>query len=1644
MKFKILFIALLVSGLSWGQVTIASDGLNNATSLFTLSNGDYYTGNSATGDRPATSPFASEGTDSRGVSNTTATLTSSNINTVGYTAISTTFRLASFSINSTGNGADAGDIVTVEISPNGGTNYYSTVRVLGNTNAYWAYATGTGIATTAYDGNATPVNYAPIAGGNRTTDGYSTVTITGLPAVTNLRVRITMLNNDTNERWLIDDFIVEGTSSVPCTTPTTQASGIDNANTTVQGTELSWTPGATATGSLVVIRPTASPNALPVSGTNYTPNTAWGSAAQIDINNRVFYRGIGSSVTGITGLLPETPYTVTIYAYNGSGTNICYNNTTPESITFVTLGPEPTAHAASFTCTTFSTTQINLTFSAANTIGGDGYLILYRIGAAPTGVPVDGANYAPGTLFGNATVLGITSNNGLTTSYNAIGLNSGTQYYFSLVPYSSYFSDPSTLNYRTAATIPITNCTTIGGPEINVRGVIGSNPTIADGDITPQGTDNTLFATVVVGNNQPKNFRIENTGTTALNVSAITKVGVNPLEFVVSGITFPASIPPAGFIDFTVTFSPAGAGVRSTTLTIANTDSNENPYNFVIQGTGTLVALVDINVKGNGQSIPDNSIYPQGTNHTAFGVATVGVTTVTRTFTIENLGSTALDLTGTPYVTIIGPHAAMFTVSVQPSTGTIAGGSFLTFDITFNPNSPGAKNATVIIANSDVGEDPYNFNISGNAKGVNNIYVYGNGNDVVKGSVTTTTTNLTDFSSVAVPSGVKQNTFIISNLSGITTYFSNVTISGLDAGMFTVIAQPTNNGLGSGNSTSFTINFTPSSTGTKTATVSFNVYTDGAKTTPEPTDPIYTFAISGDGIVFTPCTNNAVQTLAIQDFEFPAATPTYAYTYTTDGTVNIAGGTYNNGSGSRNAYIDARSFQMAGIGTSSSGNAVESTVITMAPIDVSQYNNINLSLKVAAFRTASQGLDINEFIQVETSIDGGTNWSTEAVLRGYSNSRWDFAASGVFNAYYTGTNNGATVDTRNGNADLANGLATFYVNNLPQSPSLLIRFTLAVDRSDEIWAIDNIKIEGQTPQSTTWLGTAWSDGFPTSSTKAIINTGTTYTTVTDIAHGIGSIDACELEIRSGATVTVDSNYYFEIQSNIKNDGILNINNNGSLVQVNDTAINTGDITYSRISSPYERFDYTYWSSPVDTTTPISTLFSGWRTDYAFEFKTANFYDVKTINSAGVVTSLTADSFDDIAPFAWERYTGAMTKGKGYAIMGPTSVAFTPSAPGATVNFKGIPNNGVITLPLVLTANIDAGYVGTNNANDDYNLVGNPYPSALYADKFIIDNGTNTSGTLYFWTHVLNITASNPGPSLLNFISDDYALYNRSGGTRASLTTPASSIPTGFIGSGQAFFVEAQSTNDLKFNNSMRSKTYANTEFFRTSSNAFEKDRVWLNLQNSDGMFGQLLIAYFDETTLDFDWAYDGRVNLSNNYVSFYSISGDEKYKIQARPTFDTADIVPLGYFSAVTGEFTISIDTKEGALNSESTPIYLEDKFLNVTHNLKQSPYTFQTAIGRFENRFLLRYTEALGSTTLENLENSVVASTNHGQLTINSYIETIQEVTVYDILGRQLLNTNNIGDNTFVASNISMSQQALIVKIELANGLLVTRKIIL
>jgi hypothetical protein len=319
---------------------------------------------------------------------------------------------------------------------------------------------------------------------------YSVALPVGAEGVANLAIRFEVVaNSGSGNNIRLDDFQVIGTAA-SCTAPS-QASAVVLTSNTVDGFNAGWTAG-TGNGTMLVVRPTANSNTLPTSGTSYTANTAWASAGQIDVNNRVVFRAAGTSLSGLTGLTAETQYTATAYEYNSAGD--CYNLTSPPSNTIHTLSLEPASHAASFSCIASSYNQIDLTFSAASTItNADGYIILQKTGSAPTGLPSDATAYTVGNTIGDATVAAIVTNTATTTAA-ITSLVGSTNYFYTIIPFNWNGSIAATYNYRTSVTIPGSNCTTPATPSL-------ISDIINDGTfVYTQNIDYTLYQAATITN----------------------------------------------------------------------------------------------------------------------------------------------------------------------------------------------------------------------------------------------------------------------------------------------------------------------------------------------------------------------------------------------------------------------------------------------------------------------------------------------------------------------------------------------------------------------------------------------------------------------------------------------------------------------------------------------------------------------------------------------------------------------------------------------------------------------------------------------------------------------------------------------------------------------------------------------------------------------------------------------------------------------------------------------------------------------------------------------------------------------------------------------------------------------------------------
>jgi hypothetical protein len=512
----------------------------------------------------------------------------------------------------------------------------------------------------------------------------------------------------------------------------------------------------------------------------------------------------------------------------------------------------------------------------------------------------------------------------------------------------------------------------------------------------------------------------------------------------------------------------------------------------------------------------------------------------------------------------------------------------------------------------------------------------------------------------------------------------------------------------------------------------------------------------------------------------------------------------------------------------------------------------------------------------------------------------------------------------------------------------------------------------------------------------------------------GNLEGCSCTVNSGVNVKINSGATLTITNSVSVNTALNTSltfeNNASLVQTTN-ATNTGDIIYKRISSQMKALDYTYWSSPV----------LGQKLNVLSPNSDPNKFYIYNNGWQAVGAS------------------NSMVVGKGYIIRVPKAGTWpgeTVSYPYAQpVTFKGIPNNGTI-----LGETITAGNVY---------LVGNPYPSAIDADKFILDvtNNAITKGTLYFWTH--NTAIEDKGSQGFIYTSDDYASYNITGNTvtKLSAISPGNKdLPTGKIAAGQSFMVESRGAGTIVFNNGMR-VAGENSQFFKPSKTAktssIEKNRVWLNLINDKGAFKQILVGYIEGATNGEDNNFDGAAFNLNSFIDFYSINDEKNYSIQGRALpFTDSDIVPLGYSSTIKGDFTIEIDKADGSLSNQV--IYLEDKVVGTIHNLTQTGYTFKTAIGTFDDRFVLRYTnKTLGTGDFETAENAILVAVVNKEIKINAADQAIDKVFVYDVMGKLIYKKDKVENPKFVIENLKSSNQVLLVKVVLDNKHTETKKII-
>ncbi len=187
-----------------------------------------------------------------------------------------------------------------------------------------------------------------------------------------------------------------------------------------------------------------------------------------------------------------------------------------------------------------------------------------------------------------------------------------------------------------------------------------------------------------------------------------------------------------------------------------------------------------------------------------------GANTVSKTFVIQNTGTSVLNITG---ISIGGTHATDFTLGTVPTT--VAGNSNQSFVITFDASVAGNRTATVSISSNDTDENPYTFAINGN--GIDReINVLGNSVSITDGDTSPDASDNTNFGNTALP---KTMSYTIQNTGTEVLTISSITSS--NTADFTITGTVPTSVAAGGNAT-FDVTFTPSTLGLKTATITVN------------------------------------------------------------------------------------------------------------------------------------------------------------------------------------------------------------------------------------------------------------------------------------------------------------------------------------------------------------------------------------------------------------------------------------------------------------------------------------------------------------------------------------------------------------------------------------------------------------------------------------------------------------------------------------------------------------------------------------------------------------------------------------------------------------------------------------------------------
>ncbi|HTS07167.1 MAG TPA: choice-of-anchor D domain-containing protein, partial [Candidatus Eisenbacteria bacterium] len=547
---------------------------------------------------------------------------------------------------------------------------------------------------------------------------------------------------------------------------------------------LSFAPSSAGNvaGNLTVTSNASNPTlTIPLSGNGVTPGTLGANPTSLSF---------GTVTVGNKQTLSET-------VTNTGGTSV-----TISQVTISGSGFSFTGITTPVTLTAGQSATFSVSFTPSSAGSASGNLTITSNASNPTlTIPLSGSGVTPGTLGANPTSLGfgsvtvgnkqslsetITNNGGTSVTISQVAI-SGSGFTFTGI------TTPVTLTAGQSATFNVSFAPSSAGSASGNLTITSnaSNPTLtvplSGSGVTPGtlGANPTSlsFGSVTVGNNKSLSETVTNTGGTSITIS---QVAISGSGFSFNGISTPVTLTPGQSATFSVSFAPSSAGSASGNLTITSSASNPT-LTIPLSGSGVTPGTLGANPTSLG-----------------FGSVTVG-NKQSLSETITNNGGTSVTIS---QVAISGSGFS-FTGITTPVT--LTAGQSATFSVSFAPSSAGSASGNLTVT-SNASNPTLTIPLSGSGTAA-----------VGQLAVSPTTMNL---GSVEVGSSGSSSGMLTASGASVT-----VTGASTNNSVFTVGGLTLPVTIPAGQSVSFTVTFSPTTTGAASATLTFTSNAQPSTTT---------------------------------------------------------------------------------------------------------------------------------------------------------------------------------------------------------------------------------------------------------------------------------------------------------------------------------------------------------------------------------------------------------------------------------------------------------------------------------------------------------------------------------------------------------------------------------------------------------------------------------------------------------------------------------------------------------------------------------------------------------------------------------------------------------------------------------------------